>query len=733
MKIKHIFLFILLVVQAQCIQAADFYPEMGIDPFYSSLNPAHFDEKQLEDNDASLVDLIKNKKIDKETRTDSKRKFWNFKSKNAGSADELSEDGLIDVDDETINSVLFDEDSEFETKKDTFVSPKKNRGANLVKEIEKEEKEKLKALQVENGEKEEFSFRNLWPFSKDKTNKKLDASVDVQKEAAIEITAEYMEYFPERYEVEAVGDARVNFIQQGSVLSANKIVFNYDRNILTANENVVLTAKDAITEGDFIKLDLNKPEGWLQNPVTTTEDIKLTAKEAFVYSDKIEEYDGVATILKDEKLRFGSASFAGYLNNSVNMEDKEQSLNLSAAKGLYSLKAKTIFIEAKEDHEIVTIKNADLFFKKKKVAFIPSAKIVSNKTHTNVETNLPEFGSMSLLGAHIGPAVVLNVPGGSTLKLSPILTYSKEKLGIGGIARFRNEYNMTEVAYGTSRDEFLLRGKHKIASGLTLNYSRLTSQSEWFLGYRKPMYSASLNYRRSDYIKDLDLRFSQLYIAGVVVDDKANKDFGDMEGRFRWMTQTYKPIYSYTNEEGNISLSTGIVAQTVATTYTTGDVAGLFRIGPAINTRVGPWKQALMYYQTGTAGDTPFDFDRYRYGRSNIVLMESLKVSKYLSLGYLASIAMNREVKSDDLFQESRFLVTVGPEYAKVTIGYDAFRRNTMLLFSMLVGTQDSEIAFKRSVLKNPNKFGKKSDKKKKTKKKDYKQYLKEDVKPLSE
>ena len=103
----------------------------------------------------------------------------------------------------------------------------------------------------------------------------------------------------------------------------------------------------------------------------------------------------------------------------------------------------------------------------------------------------------------------------------------------------------------------------------------------------------------------------------------------------------------------------------------------------------------------------PFDFDRYRYGKSNIILIESLKVSKYLSLGYLASIAMNREVSSDDAFQENRFLVTIGPEYAKVTIGYDAFRRNTMFLFSMLVGTKDTDIEFKRSVIKNPNKFGK--------------------------
>ena len=52
-----------------------------------------------------------------------------------------------------------------------------------------------------------------------------------------------------------------------------------------------------------------------------------------------------------------------------------------------------------------------------------------------------------------------------------------------------------------------------------------------------------------------------------------------------------------------------------------------------------------------------------------------------------------------------------------------------MFLFSMLVGTKDSEIEFKRSVLKNPDKFGKKKEKSKKTRKKDYKKYLKEDIK----
>lgn len=727
MNVKQRYLILILILFIGSIRtsyAADFYPELGLDPFYSSLNPAYID-KDDDQKDESVLDIIKTKK---------KTKNYNeeIEEENIEKSDASDEDTLDDNSTKNVNffkkffnrekyeeSEIIDESDN----EDTFVTKKKNRGAELVKELEKEEKEKQKALNENNGEK--FSLKTLWPFSK--KNEKNKPASDIPKDPELEITADNMEYFQDRYEVEAIGNARVEFKKQDIVLSASKIIFNYDRNILTANDNVVLLSKGTITEGDFIRLDLSKPEGVIEKPVTKTEDVVLRAKEALIYSNRIEEYDGVAKILKDERLHLGSASFAGYVNQTVSQDANFRDKRNTQDPGVYSLKAKTIYIDAKEDHEVITIKNADLYYKNRKLASIPSTKIVSNKSRTNVETNLPEFGSMSLLGMHLGPAVVLNVPGGSTLKLAPIVTYSKDKLGVGGIARFRSENNMTEAAYGTSRDEFLLRGKHKLAPGLTFNYSRLTSQSEWFLGYRKPKYSASLNYKRNDYIKDLGLHFSQMYLAGAVVDDKAGYDFGNTEGRFRWMTQSYKPLYSYANEEGNIAFNTGIVAQTAATVYTTGDVTGLFRIGPAVNTKVGPWKQSLMYYQTAIAGDMPFDFDRYRYGRSNVVLIESLKVCKYLSLGYLASIAMNREVSSDDLFQENRFLVTVGPDYAKVTIGYDAFRRNTMFLFSMLVGTKDTDIEFKRSVIKNPEKFGKEKPKKKE-KKKNYKKYLKEDA-----
>ena len=767
MKFKYLVIILALItVPVGASLAADIYPELGVDPFYSSFNPEYVDKNEFDVKDDTVVDFIKNKKesksnelfveqsddfieqpsvetipdpfVDTSVKTTGKKavktkssgrfinKIFKKKKKEPDFYSVHDEDDIpsyyveeeeVDVKD---SRSVFDDDEELRKNKKN-----KNRGADLVKELEKEEQEKQKALLGES-EKKKFSIKELWPFAKNETVKEQKANVP--NADGIEITAEHMQYYPERYEVEAVGNAKVDFKEQNVVLTATKIIFNYDRNILKASENVVLLSKGSVTEGDFIRIDLSKPEGIFENPITKTEDIILRAKEAYVYSDRIEEYDGVAKILKDEKLRFGSKSFAGYLGQDVFVSPQMQEKQEYADDGLYKIKANTIYIDSKDEHEVITIKNASLFFKNKKVATIPSAKIVSNKTNTNVETNLPEFGSKSGLGAHIGPAVVLNVPGGSTLKLAPVLTYADDDWGIGGIARFRSVNNMTEAAYGTSKDKFLLRGKHKLAPGLSLRYSHLTSQSEWFYGYRKPKYSATLNYNRTDYVKDLDLRFSQMFIGGVFVDKAPRKHLEDLEGRFRWMTQTHKPLYRYTNAEGNIGFSLGLVAQTAATVYTTGDVTGLFRVGPSLNTKVGPWKQTIVYYQTASAGYTPFAFDRYRYGRSNIVLLERLKICRYLSVGYLASMAMNRDVSSDKLFQESRITLSVGPDYAKVTIGYDAFRRNTMVLFHMIVGTKDSDVEFKKSVIQNPEKFGKSKSKAKKSKKKDYKKYLDENV-----
>lgn len=712
MRYSKLFLILAAIIAlGNFANAANYYPELGMDPMYSSLNATSMYRQvneNIEDDDEPYYE--NNEDYDTFSFKDL------FKRKNK-KVKKLIDEGILP--EESVEEAS-DADNSTE-KREVFVRPKKN--SDYAKMLEKEEREKEKALQKEQESASEKV--SIWQKLKfwDKSSKQAKSET-VEQEPDIELTADFMEYYPERYEVEAVGNARVNFKKYDVVLSASKIIFNYDRNVIKAKDDVVLMSRDSITEGDFIKLDLSKPEGFIENPVTSAEDIKLKAKEARVYSNKIEEYDGVAKIMKNEVLRFGATSFSNYVDKGHVFHQGTYNRR-KLEHGVYSLKARDIYIDAKDDHDVITVKNADLMLKNKRIAVIPSAKIVTNKEHSYIETNMPEVGAIGMLGSYIGPAVVLNVPGGSTLKLAPIVTYSKSKFGIGGIARFRNEYNMTEVAYGTSREELLVRGRHKLAPGLTLNYSRLTPQNEWFFGYRRPKYSAQLNYARTDYVDDLKLHFSQMYSAGAFVDHRKGQDFRDAEGRFRWMTQTYKPLYEYMNDEGNVGFNVGLVAQTAATVYTTGDVHGIFRFGPALNTKVGPWQQSLSYYQSAIAGQSPFEFDRYRYGRSNLVIVESLRVCKYLSLGYLASVAMNRDVPSDRAFQENRFLVSIGPDYAKFTIGYDSVRHNTMVLLSMLVGTQDSDIEFKRATIGNVSALGDKNTKKK-PKKKNYKKYLKE-------
>lgn len=773
MKKTYLILILLYSLVVQSIAAAvDFYPEMGVDPFYSSLNPMVEPEEQenYSEHD-SLFGLFKKKKHEKNLKNNSQENVTsktnnqenvvdvqdNVNTEEINTKTETQEDTEALKETETpkeaeiteasqINQTQQNENEEFpavnvkdeeasnktegilETSDENFVNPPKKylTKKDLEKALIEEERENKRAIEREIDKQNREKLKEKLFFFKKKSKKENEEAVKVDPN--IILTADYMEYFPDRFEVEAIGNARVLFKAQQTTLTANKIIFNYDRNVIKANENVILTSPGSVTEGDFLKLDLSQPNGWVENPVTKTDDIQLSAKEAFLYSDKIQEYDGVAKVLRNDILALGGSSFANYLNPERVYRSHESILS-DEAKGVYKIKANKIIINSQDDHEVVTINNADLYLKNFRIAALPSIKIVTNKEHASAETNIPELGSQSMLGMHFGPAVVLNVPGGSTLKLAPIVTYKDDKFGIGGIARFRNQYNMTEVAYGTSKDELVIRGHHKLAPGWMLNYSRLTNQNEWFLGYRMPKYSAQITYSRSDYVKDLKLSFSQKFMAGAFVDRDTKRkkyDLSDARWRYRWLTQTYKPVFSYENEEGNIGFNAGFVAQTAASVYSTGDTVGLFRIGPALKTKLGPWRQAFMYFNTASAGQSPFRFDRYRYGRSNFIILENIKVCKYLTVGYLASLAVNSDY-DDKLVQESRIMIGIGPEYAKFVLGYDARRRNAMVNLLMLVGTKDSDIEFKKSELINPDKFGKEKNKQKKKKKRNYKKFLKDD------
>ena len=570
------------------------------------------------------------------------------------------------------------------------------------------------SLTTDPGNKKFFNKREnkkKW-FGKKKKEKKQAQSSDNANPSNLILTADVTDYFPERSEIEAKGNAKLEITGQDLILYGDKLVFNHDINTVRAYNNVKIIQGENITTGDFVNIDLSTSNGWIRKPVSTNYSVKVRAEEAYVYPDKIEEYDGVANIIEDRRFAVGSSSFTTLLN-AIPSNVQDAYLKKPDPTPL-KFKAKEINVAPQEGHNIITMKSVGVFFKKLKVGVIPNIKLVTDKEQTVMQTNIPEIGSSSDLGMYAGPGFVFTLPMSSTLKVAPMLVYSQDekKLGVGATATFQNSSNITQMAYGTPENKLIFRGYQAITPKLKLNYSQNMYTSQWFLGYRKPMYSAELEYADNIYVKDLGLSFEHNLSAGYYSDYARISKLG--EGRLRWMAQASKNLFTYTNSANTFSLDFGLVGQGSVSQYTSGDTLGIIRGGPMLTTTYRGWSQNLVYFQSAASGKTPFYFDDYYYGRSNLQILETLRINKYLSVGYLASMALGgRETynsgrynpTTQDFLQENMFLLSIGPDEAKLTFGYDAFRQSTAMYFSMLLGTKDMDVAFKKTTIQNPDKL----------------------------
>ena len=100
--------------------------------------------------------------------------------------------------------------------------------------------------------------------------------------------------------------------------------------------------------------------------------------------------------------------------------------------------------------------------------------------------------------------------------------------------------------------------------------------------------------------------------------------------------------------------------------------------------------------------------DEYTYGRSSIDVNESLKLGKYLSIGYRGVISPLKDNSDDDLLTENKFYVVAGPEDVKVAFSYDTLRNNINLNFMFLLGTDSANITYDKITVRDPDKIQRK-------------------------
>jgi len=177
--------------------------------------------------------------------------------------------------------------------------------------------------------------------------------------------------------------------------------------------------------------------------------------------------------------------------------------------------------------------------------------------------------------------------------------------------------------------------------------------------------------------------------------------------RLRWQAELRKHIMGISNEEQDMYLNFGALTQTMATVYGTGETFALVRGGPYIDSRIKNWQSRIRYAIGGTNGRSPFEFDEYTYGKSSIDIDESLKLGKYLSVGYRGVISPLKDNDDKDLLTENRFYAIAGPEDIKVAFSYDTIRSSVNFDFMFLLGTDSTNIEYDKITVREPDKLQK--------------------------
>lgn len=516
------------------------------------------------------------------------------------------------------------------------------------------------------------------------------------------VDSDSMEYFPERHEFEAIGNAKVTFPSENSILYADKIIFNHDTNYVKGYGHVVLVKEDEKINGDFIQVDLNEENALMTHPVLNHMAIKIRAKTGIVNEAQTEALDGIVTFNDKTQFKFVSRPIMGFQNPMMEEAIPQNFYFKEKYDNKWRLKAKTIIIDSYKDHDVATLKNADIYIQNTKLGSAGNLRLFTNKEQQYIETNMLELGSLRNIGAFVSPGWVFKAPFGSTLKVGPALTYGDDEIGVGALARFLNGNNRTDFGWASSNDKFVVRGRQRITDNLSLQYGINSYMNNGFMGGRMPEYGFQFDHRKTYQIKDLGATFSNRFMAGFM-EDWGKRDFSTT--KFAWQTQTNKSFFKYKNTERKFGMDFGLSVQSHVAAYGTGDTMGVLRAGPYLRTQYRSWQQYVAYYQGGQAGDSPFYFDKNFYGKSNIVLGESLRICKYLTLMYTATIAL-ADTPNDKMLQENRFWAAIGPDDLKFLIGYDAYRQNATMGLMLNVGAENADIEFRRLVLNDPQAIG---------------------------
>jgi len=539
---------------------------------------------------------------------------------------------------------------------------------------------------------------------------------EVVAQKDIILDCDKMNYDDATSDLEATGNPVLSFPPQGVTIKADKLVYNTESNIIKAYGNVEIIKDGSSVFGDYIQINMNDETAVVNNMNTSKMNMQINAKTVSAEEDSIILEDGTMKGDKHYMLVLRSRMIGPRLEHML--IDEEDRSSLAGEDGLkVRVKAEEIYVTAKKDHDVVKVKNADIYYHDNHLFRFGTFTAHTNKNHEYFEANYPELGSKPRIGMFLGPGFVFDSPiGNGTLKFIPFLNY-KNDFGIGAGLKYRSGTNYTEAYYGSAADIFMLKGRQFLDDKLYLQYGINSYLEDWFMGSGMSKYQLEAIYRDSVTIPNTlgegrSARYRQRLSAGYVQDSSYNRKNERIRSsqmgttRFKYMAELSQSLFNYQNEEKRIKANFGWVLQGSAALYGTGDTQFIGRTGPLLHTQYKYWMQDIGYFLSAFEDETPVPrFDTYRYGRSTLYARESLRLNKYLTLSWLLSANLSDDSPNHKTLQENGFYLSIGPDDLKLMLGYDVIREQTIFLFTTNLDMKGTQVDYKKMVIKNPERL----------------------------
>lgn len=596
--------------------------------------------------------------------------------------------------------------------------------AILGKDLNINFKESKKGKKLFDKKQKEEKVEENQPENSEKT---LELEGGVKQQVTtnnIVLDADNIDYDDNKQNITATGSPILKFPQQDVTLKADKMVYNSESNILKAYGNVEIIKQGSHIFGDFIQVNMNEESAFLDNMNMKQSFMTVTARKSEMEGDKIILHDGKMESKESYILNLQTKMIGGNNFNRMIIDDEDRSsITDEVGDTSINVKAKEIFVNAKKNNDVITLKKAEINYGDYKLFTIPSITAHTNKKRQFFEANYPEFGSRGKLGMYLGPGFVFDTPlqDGSTVKILPILN-NKSGIGFGGLLKYRSATNYTDLGYGSSADIFMMKGKQYFDDKLYMQYGVNSYMDEWFFGPRMPKYMAELIYKDRTIVPStirdgLDLTFTHRFGLGYMQNNDTNRhgeniasaDVGTL--RTRYMAEVSQSLFRYQDKERLRYLDLAFVMQGSAALYGTGDTQFVGRIGPRVHTQYKYWMQDIGFFASAYQDNTPMArYDMYRYGHASVYLREALRVHKYLTLAWSGTLTLTGDSPNGEMFQENSFIIALGPDDFKINFGYDWVRRQTYFSFVIAMDTKGSSIDFDKMVIKNPDRLAR-SDK----------------------